>query len=143
MTIPAAKVMELRNLTGAGMMDCKRALQETDGDMEQAQDYLRKKGISIAAKKSDRETNEGGVGITFSDDLKSAAMVRLACETDFVARNEQFDELLGKLGQQVLASGDENVPDQDHRRKPHGHCWQQYAWPRPAPVLPNFLMPCR
>ena len=112
MTIPAGKVMELRNITGAGMMDCKRALQETNGDMEQAQDYLRKKGISIAQKKSDRATNEGGIGVSFDEKHHQAAIVRLACETDFVARNEQFDALLATFGEQVLAKGDQDVLDQ-------------------------------
>jgi len=112
MTISAAKVMELRNITGAGMMDCKKALVETDGDMEQAQDFLRKKGISVAQKKSDRETKEGGVGIAISDDGTKGAIVHLACETDFVARNEKFGALLDLLTQQVLQKGGENFTDQ-------------------------------
>ena len=112
MTISASKVMELRNLTGAGMMDCKKALLEVDGDLEQARDYLRKKGISVAQKKSDRETKEGGIGIAISDDQKKAAMVHLACETDFVARNEKFDTLLAKLSHQVLENGDQDLANQ-------------------------------
>jgi len=112
MAIPAAKVMELRNLTGAGMMDCKRALEESAGDLEKAGEYLRKKGISIAAKKSSRETNEGGIAIEIGPDKKHAAIVQLACETDFVARNEQFQGLLQMLTHQILEKGDQNFADQ-------------------------------
>lgn len=112
MAISASKVMELRAATGAGMMDCKKALEEMQGDMEAARDFLRKKGIAVAQKKSSRETNEGGVAIEMSEDGKSAAMVQLACETDFVARNEEFDTLLGKLTHQVLAQGGENLGEQ-------------------------------
>jgi elongation factor Ts len=112
MAISASQVMELRSATGAGMMDCKKALEEVGGDMDAAKDYLRKKGISIARKKSSRETNEGGIAIRLSPDRRAAAMVQLACETDFVARNEQFGALLGVLTEQVLAAGDRDVPAQ-------------------------------
>ena len=78
MTISAAMVMELRNATGAGMMDCKHALEETGGDLDQAKDHLRKTGIAVAAKKSSRETTEGGIAIAYSQNHTSAAMVRLA-----------------------------------------------------------------
>jgi elongation factor Ts len=112
MAISASQVMELRAATGAGMMDCKKALEEVGGDMDAAKDYLRKKGIAIAAKKSSRETNEGGVAIRIAEDHRSAAIVQLACETDFVARNEQFTALLERLAAQVLAKGDADVPAQ-------------------------------
>jgi elongation factor Ts len=112
MAISAAQVMELRAVTGAGMMDCKKALEEVAGDMEAAKDYLRKKGISIAQKKSSRATNEGAVAIRIAADKKSAAAVQLACETDFVARNDQFMALLERLTAQVLAQGSTDVPEQ-------------------------------
>jgi len=112
MAITAQQVMALRNATGAGMMDCKKALQESDGDMDKASEYLRKKGISIAQKKAGRETHEGAVGIAFSNNGKSGAIVHLGCETDFVARNEQFQELLGQVARQVLEAGDGNVLEQ-------------------------------
>lgn len=112
MTISAKTVMELRNATGAGMMDCKRALEETGGDLELAKDSLRKKGIAIAAKKSGRETLEGGIGLAISEDGLAGAMVHLACETDFVSRNSQFRELLDKLTAQVLEQGEEKLPEQ-------------------------------
>ncbi len=112
MAISASQVMELRASTGAGMMDCKKALQEMDGDLEAAKDYLRKKGISIAQKKSDRETNEGGVGLQIAADGKTGAIVQLACETDFVARNEQFGALLERLAAQALAHGGDGLAEQ-------------------------------
>ncbi|MDH4247996.1 MAG: translation elongation factor Ts [Deltaproteobacteria bacterium] len=112
MTITAAKVMELRAATGAGMMECKKALSETAGDMEGAKDWLRKKGISLAQKKAGRETKEGAVGIALSKDQKSGSIVQLACETDFVARNDQFQELMGHLTAQALQKGAENLADQ-------------------------------
>ncbi|MBI3994061.1 MAG: elongation factor Ts [Candidatus Lambdaproteobacteria bacterium] len=112
MTISASQVMSLRSATGAGMMDCKKALEESGGDMDKARDFLRKKGIAVAAKKSDRATREGGVAIALNDDASAAGMVRLACETDFVARNEKFKGLLERMARQVLAKGDADVPAQ-------------------------------
>jgi elongation factor Ts len=112
MAISASQVMELRASTGAGMMDCKKALEEMGGDMDAAKDYLRKKGIAVAQKKSSRETNEGGIAIRISDDKRSAAIVQLACETDFVARNEQFVALLQRLAEQALAQGADGLADQ-------------------------------
>lgn len=109
MAITASLVMELRTATGAGMMDCKKALQEVDGDLEAAKDYLRKKGISVAAKKSDRQTNEGSVAIRIAEDGRSGALVQLACETDFVARNDEFGSLMDLLTLQVFTNGDTDV----------------------------------
>jgi elongation factor Ts len=91
-TISASMVKELRDKTGAGMMDCKAALTETDGDMEKAIDWLRKKGLSKAAKKAGRVAAEGLVGVTAAG--KDAAIVEVNSETDFVARNEQFQDLV-------------------------------------------------
>ncbi|GMT44711.1 MAG: elongation factor Ts [bacterium] len=90
MKITAQQVNELRKATGAGMMDCKKALVETDGDKEKAIDYLRKKGQKVAAKRADREASEGVVLAKISDDNKFAAAVMINCETDFVAKNEDF-----------------------------------------------------
>jgi elongation factor Ts len=112
MAISAAMVMELRSQTGAGMMDCKRALEESGGDLEKAGEYLRKRGIAIAQKKSSRETHEGAIAIALSPDRKRAAIVQLACETDFVARNEDFQRLLHSLSRQVLECGDAGLADQ-------------------------------
>jgi elongation factor Ts len=90
MKITAQQVNELRKTTGAGMMDCKQALVESDGDMEKAIDYLRKKGQKIAAKRADREASEGVVLAKVSQDKTFAAVVMVNCETDFVAKNQDF-----------------------------------------------------
>ncbi len=90
MKITAQQVNELRKITGAGMMDCKKALVETNGDQEKAIDYLRKKGQKVAAKRADREAAEGVVLAKVSDDKKFAAAVMINCETDFVAKNQDF-----------------------------------------------------
>ncbi len=88
--ITASAVNELRQATGAGMMDCKKALQETNGDMEQAIDFLRKKGAKVSANRADRDAAEGAVIAIASNDKKTGVIIRLNCETDFVAKNEDF-----------------------------------------------------
>jgi len=90
MKITAQQVNELRKITGAGMMDCKNALVETEGDMEKAIDVLRKKGQKVAAKRADRDAAEGVVLSKVSDDKQYAAAVMINCETDFVAKNADF-----------------------------------------------------
>ena len=85
MNITAAMVKDLREKTGAGMMDCKKALAECEADLEKAIDWLRQKGLSKAAKRADRATSEGVIAEWISDDSKSAVMVEVKCETDFVA----------------------------------------------------------
>jgi elongation factor Ts len=95
MTISASLVKELRDKTGAGMMDCKAALTETKGDIEAAIDWLRKKGLSKAAKKAGRVAAEGLVGLNVSG--KTGAVVEVNSETDFVARNEQFQDMVAKI----------------------------------------------
>ncbi len=90
MNITAADVNKLRQMTGAGMMDCKKALQESEGDFEQAVDYLRKKGQKVASKRADREANEGFVIAKTTDDKGFGAVVMVSCETDFVGKNDDF-----------------------------------------------------
>lgn len=90
MEITAAKVNELRQKTGAGMMDCKKALVEANGDFEKAIELLRKKGAAVASKRAEKSANEGIVLTKISDDKKSGVMVEVNCETDFVARSEDF-----------------------------------------------------
>jgi elongation factor Ts len=90
MNITASQVNELRKQTGAGMMDCKQALVESQGDMEKAVDYLRKKGQKVAAKRADREATEGVIVSKTSADMQYAAVIMVNCETDFVAKNEDF-----------------------------------------------------
>ena len=97
MAISAAEVKKLRQMTGAGMMDCKKALQEADGDMDKAVEILRKKGIAKAAKKSDRVASEGTIAVEISPDYRCATIVEVNSETDFVAQNENFKNLVGKI----------------------------------------------
>jgi elongation factor Ts len=105
MEITAAKVKELRDLTGVGMMDCKKALQETNGDMEAAVDWLRTRGLAKAAKKAGRVAAEGLVGVAI--DGTRGAIVEVNSETDFVARNEQFQTIVGNIAKLALeADGD-------------------------------------
>jgi elongation factor Ts len=94
--ISAQDVNKLRTMTGAGMMDCKKALTEANGDFELAIEILRKKGQKVSASRSDREAKEGSVFVKVSDDKKEAILVALNCETDFVGKNEEFQSL-GKL----------------------------------------------
>ncbi|MBX3420409.1 MAG: elongation factor Ts [Pirellulaceae bacterium] len=96
-TISASDVAELRKQTGAGLMDCKKALQESAGDYEGALDYLRKKGQKVAEKRADRQASEGVVVSHISADGKVGVLLALACETDFVAKNEGFIELATRL----------------------------------------------
>lgn len=102
MEITAAMVKSLREKTGAGMMDCKKALAEVDGDMDKAIDLLREKGLSKAAKKADRIAAEGLVGVELSEDGKNAAILEVNSETDFVAKNEEFKKLVKDLTKLVL-----------------------------------------
>jgi len=104
--ITAADVNKLRKQTGAGMMDCKNALVEANGDFEQAIDILRKKGQKIAAKRADREATEGVVLSTTNDDNTVGVLISLNCETDFVAKNESFIN----LGESILKIALENLP---------------------------------
>ncbi|MCE1168980.1 MAG: translation elongation factor Ts [Sphingobacteriia bacterium] len=95
--ITASEVNKLRQMTGAGMMDCKAALIETDGDFEKAIDFLRKKGQKVANKRADKEANEGIVIAAVNADHTFGVVVRISCETDFVAKNEEFTSLANKL----------------------------------------------
>ncbi|MFC5386452.1 translation elongation factor Ts [Aquamicrobium segne] len=104
MNITAAMVKELRELTGAGMMDCKTALAENNGDMEASVDWLRKKGIAKADKKAGRTAAEGLIGVAQGE--RAAALVEVNSETDFVARNEAFQEIVRNIASVALASGD-------------------------------------
>ena len=97
--ITAKSVKELRERTGAGMMDCKKALTETNGDMEKAVEILREKGLAAAAKKAGRVAAEGIVKTYISEDMKKAGIVELNCETDFVAANEEFVAFAGRLAE--------------------------------------------
>ncbi|MCJ7499989.1 translation elongation factor Ts, partial [bacterium] len=104
MSISASSVKELREKTGAGFMDCKEALKECEGDADKAVDYLRTKGLSAAAKRSGRKASEGVVGSYIHMGGKIGVIVEVNCETDFVARTDNFQELVADLAMQVAAA---------------------------------------
>ena len=107
--ITATMVKDLREKTGAGMMDCKKALTETNGDMEKAAEYLREKGITKAAKKSSRVAAEGLVLAYVSDDHKTGVVVEVNSETDFVAKNEEFKNFVEAVAKQVVLNNPKDV----------------------------------
>ena len=107
--ITAAMVKELREMTDAGMMECKKALVEADGDMDKAVDVLRTRGLAAAAKKVGRATNEGTVMAIVSDDATKGAVVELNCETDFVGMNEKFKGYAEKIARAAMAANVEEV----------------------------------
>ncbi len=111
MSVTAAQVNELRKKTGAGMMDCKKALVEANGDLQKAIEILRKKGAAVAAKRAEKSANEGLILTKVADDKKSAAIVEVNCETDFVAKSEDFvsfaQVVLGEVYSKTPASVDE------------------------------------
>lgn len=104
MSIDAKMVADLRARTGAGIMDCKKALSESNGNVDEAVDFLRKKGLASAAKKAGRETKEGLVGSYVHGNGKIGVLVEVACETDFVARTDEFQNLVRDLAMHVAAA---------------------------------------
>ncbi|WP_369130560.1 translation elongation factor Ts [Desulforhopalus vacuolatus] len=117
MAITSKMVKELRDKTQAGMMDCKKALEKTDGDMEQAVDLLRQKGLSVAAKRADRATSEGVVETYIHAGGKLGVLVEIGCETDFVARNQDFTTFARDVAMHIAATNPvavvrENIPEE-------------------------------
>jgi len=108
-SITAAQVNELRKATGAGLMDCKKALTETDGDMEKSIDYLRKKGLAAASKKAGRIATEGLVGSYIHAGGKIGVLVEVNCETDFVAKNESFQTFVKDVAMHIAAAAPQCV----------------------------------
>jgi len=108
-TITAAQVSELRKVTGAGLMDCKKALAETGGDQEKAVDYLRKKGLAAASKKAGRIASEGVVGSYIHAGGKIGVLVEVNCETDFVAKNEAFQVFVKDIAMHIAAASPQFV----------------------------------
>jgi elongation factor Ts len=127
--IGAKEVYELRKRTGAGVMDCKKALQESGGDLEKACEILRKKGIETAAKKQSRVAKEGLIGSYVHTDGKIGVLVEVNCETDFVARTEEFQKLVKELTLQIAAQAPrwiapEDVPEEVKRQEENIY-WEQ------------------
>jgi elongation factor Ts len=113
MEVNATLVRELRDKTGAGIMDCKRALAETGGDLDNAVNYLRHKGLAAAAKKADRVAADGAVGAYVHPGGKIGVLVEINCETDFVARTTEFQSLLKDMAMQIAAANPRYVRRQD------------------------------
>ncbi|MBF0533219.1 MAG: translation elongation factor Ts [Candidatus Omnitrophica bacterium] len=111
--ITAATIKELRELTSAGMMECKRALEECGGDFDKAKDILRQRGLEIAAKKSSRQAKEGRIEVYVHPGNKNVAMVELNCETDFVAKNEEFCKLAKDIAMQIVAMSPKYIRAED------------------------------
>jgi elongation factor Ts len=142
--ITAALVKQLRDLTGAGMMECKAALQEASGDLEEARTILRKRGLASAAKKSGRSTSEGQVGSYIHAGGKIGVLVELNCESDFVARTEDFQTLLKEIGLQVAAASPqyvrrEDVPADVLDRERDIYRAQMKDSGKPAPVIDKIV----
>jgi elongation factor Ts len=123
MSITAQQVKELRELTGAGMMDCKRALQENGGDLEKAREWLRTKGLADAVRRAGKRASEGVVEAYIHLNGRLGVLIEVNCETDFVANTDEFKTLARDLAKQVAASPDvqwisrEQVPDEDLARE--------------------------
>jgi len=122
MDVSAKNIMELRSRTGAGVMDCKKALLEAEGDLEKACEILRRKGVEIATKKQKRVTREGLIGSYVHTDGKIGVLVEVNCETDFVARTEEFKYLVKELTLQIAAQAPrwvspEDVPEEIRERE--------------------------
>ncbi len=111
MNYTAADIKQLRETTGAGMMDCKKALDASDGDMDKAIEWVKAKGLAKAEKKADRETKEGYIASYVHATGKTAALVEVLCETDFVARNDEFKDMVRDVAMQVVAMNPENVEE--------------------------------
>jgi elongation factor Ts len=111
MAVSASMVKELRERTGAGMMDCKNALVEADGNMERAVELLREKGLAKAAKKAGRIAAEGIVDLAFAEDGSAAAAIEVNSETDFVAKNEEFVDFVRTLSNMVLKNDVKEIDD--------------------------------
>ena len=142
--ITSAMVKELREKTGAGMMDCKKALQEADGDLEKAVDWLRKKGLATAQKKAGRSATEGAVGSYIHMGGKVGVLVEVNCETDFTARNEKFQALVKDLAMQIAWSNPrwvrrEDVPQDVIDREKSVHRAQLLEQGKPEAMIDKIL----
>jgi elongation factor Ts len=142
--ISATQVKELREKTGAPMMDCKQALTEAKGDMEQAVVVLRKRGVSVAAKKAARVTSEGSVTSYIHAGGKIGVLLELNCESDFVARTEDFKELLHDISMHIAATDPkyirrEDVTSEDYEREKEIYRSQAAATGKPANVVEKIV----
>jgi elongation factor Ts len=137
--ITAGQIQELREITGAGIMECKKALEESHGNLEKAKEWLRDRGVALAAKKGGRIAKEGLIGSYIHSGSKLGVLVELNCETDFVARTDKFQELLRELCFQVAAQGPrwvsrEIVPPEILEQKKQEFEKEAMTQGKPAPV---------
>jgi elongation factor Ts len=144
MQITSAMVKELRDKTGVGIMDCKEALTASNGAMEEAIDYLRKKGLQTAAKRGARSTREGAVGSYIHGGGRLGVLVEVNCETDFVARTDEFQELVRDIAMQVAASNpryvsQQEIPEEALTKERHIFEEQAKVAGRPEHVIPNIV----
>jgi len=146
MTVGADQIKELREKTGAGIMDCKSALTQSDGDLEKAIDYLRKKGLAAAGKKAGRATSEGWIGAYIHAGGRIGVLVEVNCETDFVARNDEFQDLVHDLALQVAGSHPppryvriEEVPQAEVDREKEIYAVQAREAKKPEPVIQKMV----
>ncbi|MBQ3626957.1 MAG: translation elongation factor Ts [Synergistaceae bacterium] len=142
--ITAAIVKELRERTGSGMMDCKKALAETNGDMEKAIDYLREKGLAKAAKKAERTASDGRIFTYIHSNAKIGAMVEINSETDFVAKTDEFNELGHEVAMQIAAANPlylvpEEVPEEVLNRERDVYRQQLIDEGKPADRLDKII----
>jgi elongation factor Ts len=144
MDVSAAAVKELREKTGAGMMDCKKALAECRGDLDKAVDYLRQKGLAAAAKKASRTATDGAVGAYVHPGGKIGVLVELNCETDFVARTAEFQNLLKDIAMQIAAANPryirrEEVPSGDLQKEREIYRQQALETGKPEKVIEKIV----
>lgn len=144
MEVNATIVKELRDKTGAGIMDCKKALAETGGNLEKATDYLRQKGLAAAAKKADRVAADGAVGAYVHPGGKIGVLVEVNCETDFVARTSEFQALLKDIAMQVAAANPryvrrEEVPAEELEKERSIYRQQALELGKPEKVVEKIV----
>ena len=144
MNISSQMVKELRDKTNAGMMDCKKALAETNGDMERAVDYLRQKGLAVAAKRADRSTSEGTIETYIHSGSKLGVMIELGCETDFVAKTDAFVAFAKDLAMQIAATNPvsvsrEEVPPEVLQREKEIYVQQAIDSGKPANIAEKMV----
>jgi elongation factor Ts len=144
MNIPASQVKELRQQTGAGVLDCRKALEETGGDIEKAAALLRKKGLDKAAKRAGRETRDGVLDLYSHGDGRVGAMVEVNCETDFVARTEHFRTFAHEMALQIVATAPqwvsvEDVPEEVLQEKREAFRQEAKAEGKPEKVIDRIV----
>lgn len=144
MEVSAAAVKDLREKTGAGMMDCKKALAESGGDLDKAVDYLRQKGLAAATKKASRTASDGAIGAYVHPGGKIGVLVELNCETDFVARTAEFQNLLKDIAMQIAAANpryirSEEVPSEHLEKEREIYRQQALESGKPEKVVEKIV----